>query len=58
MRVKNQVSKPPQEGVRVAMMEVQASTAAWVEQASTATLMEEASAAVLEEWCTVSQIEH
>jgi hypothetical protein len=56
--VKNQVSKPPQEGVRVAMMEVQASTATWVEQASTAALMEEASAAVLEEWCTVSQIDH
>jgi hypothetical protein len=37
MRVKNQVSKPLQEGVRSAVREVQASTAAWVEQASTAT---------------------
>jgi hypothetical protein len=40
MRVKNQVLKPLQEGVRSTVREVQVSTAAWVEQASTAALEE------------------
>jgi hypothetical protein len=47
--VKNQVSKPSQEGVRSAVREVQASTAAWVEQASTAAPVVQTRATVLEE---------
>jgi hypothetical protein len=46
--VKNQVPKPPQEGVRFAVREVQASTTAWVEQVSTATPVVQARATVLE----------
>jgi hypothetical protein len=56
--VKNQVSKPPQEGVRSTEREVQASTAAWVEQASTAAPVAQARAAALKKHCTVSQMEH
>jgi hypothetical protein len=46
--VKNHVSKPPQEGVRYAVREVQASTAAWVEQESTTAPAALARAAALE----------
>jgi hypothetical protein len=56
--VKNQVSKPSQKGVRSAMREVQASTAAWVQQESIVALVAQASVAVLEKYCTVSQMEH
>jgi hypothetical protein len=45
MRVKNQVSKPLQEGVRSAVREVQASTTTWVEQAITAAPVVKARAA-------------
>jgi hypothetical protein len=50
MRVKNQVSKPSQKGVRSTAREVQASTGAWVEQAHTAApVVQTRAAAALEE---------